>query len=55
VPSEPTVKRKSARSYNFVRLVLQHAGWVAKAKRCGAHRRERKPLIGVVQDGSRYE
>ena len=48
-------EQKEARSYNFVRLALQQAGLVAKAKRRGAHRRkrERKPLIGMMlhQDG----
>ena len=52
-------EQKEARSYNFVRLALQQAGLVAKAKRRGAHRRkrERKPLIGMMlhQDGSRHE
>jgi hypothetical protein len=52
-------ERKEPRSYNFVRLALQQAGLVAKAKRRGAHRRkrERKPLIGMMlhQDGSRHE
>ena len=52
-------EQKQARSYNFVRLALQQAGVVAKAKRRGAHRRkrERKPLIGMMlhQDGSRHE
>lgn len=52
-------EQKGARSYNFVRLALQQAGVVAKAKRRGAHRRkrERKPLIGMMlhQDGSRHE
>jgi transposase len=52
-------ERKQPRSYNFVRLALQQAGLVAKAKRRGAHRRkrERKPLIGMMlhQDGSRHE
>jgi hypothetical protein len=50
---------KEPRSYNFVRLALQQAGVVTKAKRRGAHRRkrERKPLIGMMlhQDGSRHE
>lgn len=48
-----------ARSYNFVRLVLQASGDVQRAKRRGAHRRrrERKPLFGMMlhQDGSRHE
>ena len=52
-------EQKRSRSYNFVRLALQQAGVVAKAKRRGAHRRkrERKPLIGMMlhQDGSRHE
>ena len=52
-------EQKAPRSYNFVRLALQQAGVVAKAKRRGAHRRkrERKPLIGMMlhQDGSRHE
>ena len=52
-------ERKEPRSYNFVRLALQQAGLVVKAKRRGAHRRkrERKPLIGMMlhQDGSRHE
>lgn len=52
-------EQKQPRSYNFVRLALQQAGIVAKAKRRGAHRRkrERKPLIGMMlhQDGSRHE
>jgi Helix-turn-helix domain len=51
-------EQKHPRSYNFVRLALQQAGVVAKAKRRGAHRRkrERKPLIGMMlhQDGSRH-
>jgi transposase len=52
-------EQKAPRSYHFVRLALQQAGLVAKAKRRGAHRRkrERKPLIGMMlhQDGSRHE
>lgn len=52
-------ERKESRSYNFVRLAVQQAGVVAKAKRRGAHRRkrERKPLIGMMlrQDGSRHQ
>jgi transposase len=52
-------EQKAPRSYNFVRLALQQAGAVQKAKRRGAHRRkrERKPLIGMMlhQDGSRHE
>lgn len=52
-------EQKHPRSYNFVRLALQQAGVVVKAKRRGAHRRkrERKPLIGMMlhQDGSRHE
>ena len=52
-------EQKAPRSYNFVRLALQQAGVVQKAKRRGAHRRkrERKPLIGMMlhQDGSRHE
>lgn len=52
-------EQKQPRSYNFVRLALQQAGVVAKAKRRGAHRRkrERKPLMGMMlhQDGSRHE
>jgi transposase len=52
------LEQKGKRSYNFVRLVLQREGVVAKAKRRGAHRRkrERKPLIGMMlhQDGSRH-
>lgn len=53
------LQQKGRRSYNFVRLVLQREGVVAKAKRRGAHRRkrERKPLVGMLlhQDGSRHE
>ena len=52
------LEQKGKRSYNFVRLALQREGVVAKAKRRGAHRhkRERKPLIGMMlhQDGSRH-
>jgi transposase len=39
-------EQKEARSYNFVRLMLQQAGLVAKAKRSGAHRRKR---LGVIR------
>jgi hypothetical protein len=52
-------EQKGQRSYNFVRLTLQREGAVTKAKRRGAHRRqrERKPLIGMMlhQDGSRHQ
>ena len=35
-------EQKEPRSYNFVRLALQQAGLVVKAKRRGAHRRKRE-------------
>lgn len=47
------------RSYNWVRLTLQDAGLIKKAKKRGAHRRkrERAPMAGMMihQDGSTHE
>jgi transposase len=53
------IHHKGRRNYNWVRLTLQEAGVVKKAKKRGVHRRkrERSPMKGMMihQDSSTHE